>query len=1034
MRINYLLSKLYAAFFMLELLFNPAAISQTVEINSSTFGALEARHIGPAVMSGRITCIDALASDPRTVWVGSASGGLWKSVNGGVKFKPVFDEYTMSLGAVAITQSYPDTVWAGTGEPWPRNSVSVGTGIYKTTDNGVTWKNKGLKDSERIARIVIHPGDPNTVFVAALGHLWGPNEERGVFKTSDGGETWNKVLYVNENTGCADLAVNTKNPDILFAAMWEFRRKAYFFTSGGPGSGLYKSVDGGKNWTKLTSGLPERNLGRIAVGISPVNPDIVYALIEAANSGLYRSDDQGVTWKLVNKTLAMSERPFYFSQIYPDPVDAYRVYKPSYDLNVSEDGGEKFRTSYVDGGSVHVDHHAFWIAPGNNKILYLGTDGGLYISNDQGSSFLRANNLPVSQFYKVAVDMAKPYNIYGGLQDNGSWIGPSRSPNGIENSDWNYVGYGDGFSVLPDKEDPDIVYFQYQGGNYFRRHLSTGEAKLIKPFKDKTTEDLRFNWDAAITFSPADNTLYVGAQYLYKSSDRGDSWVRISPDLTTDDPLKQKQEQSGGITIDNSTAENHCTIVTIAESSLDKQIIWVGTDDGNVQVTQDGGKNWTNVTGNFVGLPPNTWCTSVCPGHFDKNTCYVTFDGHRNDNKTPYVYKTTDCGKSWTSLADKNISSYCYKIIEDLVTPNLLFLGTEFGLFISVDGGTEWAQMKGNLPNVSVMDLVIHPREHDLVLGTHGRGIIILDDITPLRQLTAEILDSELVFLDSRPYALRSYGGRSSEVNDDEFVGRNPGNALNIVYYLKKRHIFGDMSVEIYDSQGNNIKTLPAGKRKGINKVSWIPTRKPPRVPKSNVVNAGTIFGPNYLPGDYKVKVVKGEASYETIISISHNPDSPHSQEDQDLQMQKWNEAYNLLEDLAYLDRRITDAMEQSDKLAGNATLSPSLKRKLSAFTAELTEIRKKLLVTKVGDIRGEQQLREKVSELYGAIGDYYGRPTQSQIERLADLSVEADNMKATVDAIFTKNLASLNQQIGKASLAPIKILTREEFDAEGQE
>jgi len=1010
------------------------AWAQTPEINSNTFGGLEARHIGPAVMSGRITCIDALASDPRTVWVGSASGGLWRSTNGGVKFKPVFDEYTMSIGAVAITQTHPDTVWVGTGEPWTRNSVSVGTGIYKTTDDGATWKNKGLKDSERIARIVIHPGDPNTVYVAALGHLWGPNEERGVFKTTDGGETWKKVLYVDANTGCSDITIDPGNPNILFAGMWEFRRKAYHFNSGGPGSGLYKSTDGGETWTKITTGLPAGNLGRISVAISPVNTDIVYALIEAKASGLYRSDDKGVSWKIVNKTLAMGERPFYFSQIYPDPVDTFRVYKPSYVLNVSEDGGEKFREAYIDGGSVHVDHHAFWIAPGNNKILYLGTDGGLYISNDQGSSFLRANNLPVSQFYKVSVDMERPYNVYGGLQDNGSWVGPSRSVNGIENSDWNYVGFGDGFSVFPDKGNHDIVYFQYQGGNYYRRYISTGEEKLIKPFKEKTTEDLRFNWDAAIAFSPRFNTMYVGAQYLYRSENRGDTWERISPDLSTDDPLKQKQEESGGLTIDNSTAENHCTIIAIAESPLNTKLIWVGTDDGNIQVTKDGGKNWSNVVSNISGLPPNTWCSSVCPGRFAEGTCYVTFDGHRNDNKTPYVYKTTDYGQTWTSLADANITSYCYKIIEDLDNPNLLFLGTEFGLFISIDGGKVWAQMKGNLPNVSVMDMVIHPREHDLVLATHGRGIIIIDDITPLRHLSEEVLRSDLAFLESRPYTMSTFGGRASEVNDDEFVGRNPANAVNIVYYLSKRHIFGDMSIEIYDSLGNKIKSLPAGKRKGINRVIWTPTRKPPRVPQSNVLSAEAIFGPPFPPGDYTVMVLKGDSIYKTTISILHDPYSPHSQEDQDLEILKVNEAYDLLENLAYLDRRLTDAIQQSAALATDPAVSSSLKKKITAFSDELTAIRKKLLVTKVGDIRGEQQLREKVSELYSAIGNYRGRPTQSQIDRLADLQGEAGKMKADVDDIFTKYLASINQQIEKIKLKPIKITTREAFDAEGEE
>jgi len=1005
-----------------------------VKVNSNTFGAIQARHIGPAVMSGRITTIDALDSDPRLVWVGSASGGVWRSRNAGINFKPVFDKHTMSIGAVAITQSHPDTVWVGTGETWPRNSVSVGTGIYRTSDDGATWKNMGLKDSERISKIIIHPDDPNTVFVAVMGHLWGPNEERGVYKTSDGGQNWTRILFVDENTGCSDLDINPRNPDVLYAGMWEFRRNAWHFNSGGPGSGLYKSTDGGETWDKLSKDLPESPLGRISVGVSPVDPNIVYALIESKTSALFRSDDAGDSWKETNRTMAMAERPFYFSQIYPDPVDSLRVYKPGFDLNVSEDGGESFRISYVEGGRVHVDHHAFWIAPGNNKMMYLGTDGGVYFSNDQGSAFRRANNLPVSQFYKVAVDMAKPYNVYGGLQDNRSWLGPSQSPGGIENSDWQNLGGGDGFSVFPDKTDPDIVYYTSQGGNYFRRHQSTGEVKMIKAYKEKDTEELRFNWDAPIEFSPTSSTLYCGAQYLYKSPDRGDTWIRISPDLTTDNPEKQKQEESGGLTIDNSTAENHCCIYSIAESALDPQIIWVGTDDGNIQLTRDGGKSWTNVTGNIKGLPANTWCSSVNPGRFKEGCCYATFDGHRNDDLTPYVFKTTDFGQTWTSLADDNISSYCYKIIEDLVNPDLLFLGTEFGLFISIDGGEVWSQMKGNLPNVSVMDMVIHPREHDLVMATHGRGIIIIDDITPLRQLGDEVLNSDLAFLDSRPFTFASYGGTVGDPNDDVFIGRNPTGGVNIVYYLKKRHIFGDMYIEIYDEEGNMIKQLPAGSRKGINKVSWVPTIKPPRVPKSLTIAAYALFGPNHPPGPYKIKIVKGEDVFESSVDILADPDSRHSKEDRELQMKTVMMGFNLLEELAYLDRRITDGIDQATALSENENISASTKKKLVTFSDELGQIRKHILVTKVGDVRGEQQMREKVAELYGTAASYRGKPTQSQIDRLTDLKSETADMEKKVDSILDKHLVSLNKQLEKTGLEQIKITSYEEWEAETTE
>ncbi len=1005
------------------------------KVTSGTFGAIKAQHIGPAVMSGRIAAIDALQEDPRIVWVGSASGGVWKSKNAGVLFKPVFDDHTMSIGAVTITQTHPDTVWVGTGETSTRNSVSVGTGVYRTTDGGDNWKRMGLENSERVSRIIVHPEYPNTVYVAALGHLWGPNEERGVFKTTDGGENWEKVLYVDENTGCSDLDIDPRDPDILYAGMWDFRRRAYDFRSGGPGSALYRTRDGGKNWEKLTEGIPDETLGRIAVGVSPVDPRTVYALIEAKEEGgLYRSDNKGGSWKLVNDTKPMKERPFYFHQIYPDPVDTNRVYKPSFNLHVSKDKGEKFRIAYVEGGDVHVDHHALWISKKDNDFLYLGTDGGVYVSNDQGSSWRHIRNLPVSQFYKVSADDKKPYNVYGGLQDNGSWTGPSKSPGGITNCDWNNVGFGDGFSVYADKTDEDILYWQWQGGNFVRYYKSTGERKQIKPYRDKDTEELRFNWDAAIAFSPVDDRMYVGAQYLYMSEDKGDSWKRISPDLTTDDPEKQQQSTTGGLTLDNSTAENHCTIINIAESALDKNLIWVGTDDGNIQVTRDGGKSWTNVIDNVPGLPDHTWCSSVYPGRFDKGTCYTTLDGHRNDDKTPYVYKTTDYGETWTSLVDDNIESYCYKIIEDLENPDLLFLGTEFGLYVSIDGGQVWSRFEENLPKVSVMDLVIQPRENDLVLGTHGRGIVIIDDISPLRDLTPEMLEQNLVFLESRPYLISSMGGTQSYGGDDEFRGRNPSDALYITYFMKKRHVFGDMYIEIYNDKGEKIKELPAGKRKGINRVTWTPRRKPPQMPPSNQLTFGSIAGPNYLPGEYTVKVLKGGDSYESTVTLDYDPDSRHSVEERNLQLRTVNRCYDVIADLGFVTRRVTDAMEAARKAAENDKTKAFLDKKLNAFAGELEEFKESFMFTEAQDVNADERLREKLASLYGAILQYQGAPTQSQMEQLEFLSKEVERTAEKADKLFDKNLASLNKGLESGGLEPIKPISREEFNKEQED
>ncbi|MBN2174952.1 MAG: hypothetical protein JW731_12530 [Bacteroidales bacterium] len=999
-----------------------------VGVDKNTFGAIEARHIGPATMSGRISSLDAVHSDPRIIYAGSASGGLWKTTNGGVNFKPVFDKHNQSIGAVTIDQQHPDTVWVGTGETWVRNSVSAGDGIYKTTDGGENWKNYGLEKTERIGRIIIHPENPDIIFVAALGHLWDANEERGVYRTTDGGENWEKILYMDENTGCADLAMDPSDPNILYAAMWEFRRYPYFFNSGGPGSGLFISRDRGKTWNKVEKGFPDENLGRIAVSVSPVNPNIVYALVESDKSALYRSDDKGITWQQVNDTPEMGHRPFYFSLILADPMDTNRVYKPGYSLVVSENKGKNFRGVSFTGGNVHGDFHPLWISNKDNNLLYLGTDGGLYVSVDKGNSWRFFRNLPVSQFYHVSTDNKKPYNVYGGLQDNGSWMGPSKSPSGIQNRNWTSLGYGDGYYVFPDRYDENIAYWQYQGGNIYRRYMNTRESKFIKPFESGDEEELRFNWNTPVAFSPTQDVMYVGSQYLFRSPDKGDSWERISPDLTTDDPEKQKQDQSGGITIDNSTAENHCTIYTIGESPLDPQVIWAGTDDGNLQLTMDGGANWTNLVVNITGLPANTWVSSVWPGRFEKGTAYVTFDGHRTGDMKPYVFKTTDFGNTWISLVDKNIKGWCYKIIEDTKNPNLLFLGTEFGLFVSIDGGKVWSQFKGNFPNVSVRDMVIQERENDLVIATHGRGIFIIDDITPLRQLNDEILQQDLAFLDARPYEVGHLGWEMGLTGDDEFVGSNPPGASVITYYLGKRHIFGDMFIEIYNSKGEKVKELPAGKRKGINRVNWYMRMKPPKVPVSPLLAARSLYGPTYPPGEYTVKIIKGDNAYEGKIKVVYDETIPHTIADRDQRQEVLMDAYYLLENLGFLDKQVIEIRDQAKEKAAKAN-NKTLGNKLNSLAKKMDGIHNELVATTVtSEITGEKKLREKVGDIYGAVLDYQGRPSQSQVDRLSSLKDEVERQQVSIDRIIENDLPNLDEQLEKENIEGFSITTKEEF------
>ncbi len=1003
------------------------------KISSYTFSALEARQIGPARMSGRISAIDGVARDDRIVYVGTASGGVWKSRNGGVSFRAVFDKYVMSIGAVTVDQQHPDTVYVGTGEPWTRNSTSVGAGLYRTTDGGDDWEFLGLAKTERIARILIDPRDSSVLFVAALGHLWDANPERGVYRSKDGGKTWEKVLYVDENTGCSDLIMIPGHPEVLFAGMWDFRRQPWSFRSGGPGSGLYRSDDGGDTWKKvIDKTLPNDSLGRIALSVSPVMPNRIYALIESPETALYRSDDMGATWERVNKTTAVSERPFYFSNIIADPMDSSRVWKPGLMLGYSKDGGKHFdRGNLMSfGGGVHSDMHALWISPADNNTMYLGTDGGVYVSNDQGKTWRLSHDLPVSQFYHVSVDNRKPYWVYGGLQDNGSWMGPSEGPGGIGNAEWKNIGGGDGFYAFADPDDPSVIYSQSQGGEVSRVYLRTHEMKDIKPYAGEKTGKLRYNWNTPFLFGPS-GTLYIGSQYLYRSTDKGDTWERISPDLTTNDPSKLQQDKSGGVTKDNTSAENYCTIYAIGESPLDKEVIWAGTDDGNLQVTRDGGAHWTNVADNIPELPPHTWCSSVTPSRFAKGTAYVTFDGHRTGDMRPYVYKTTDYGVSWTSLRDAALQGYCHKIIEDTKEQSLLFLGTEYGLWLSVDGGTHWARFTGNFPKVPVRDMVIQPRENDLVVATHGRGILIIDDITPLRYLTPELLGKEMAFLPSRPYLLRNQGYAQEFPGDGEFMGPNPPEAALLTYYLKKRHIFGDMHLEVYGPDGKKIRELAAGKRKGINRVQMPIRLKPPRVPTSKTLSFAGFFGPFLEPGTYTVKIIKKDKVLEGAFVIKNDPSLPYTDEDRALQRKTLMKAYHMLEDLAYLDRQVTDVMEQAAERK-KEDVPRSLEKKLDAVIRQMKAIHVKLVETKAeGMFTSEEQLRQKIAAVYGGLVNFLGRPTNSQIQRLDVLEKEMKGYNQQYRQIFDTKVAAINAVLEKKGLKLIRPISRENFDKE---
>ncbi len=1017
-----------ALFFLMPRLARPQ-----VALDSDVLAGLAPRPIGPAVMSGRIAAIAGVAGDPVTLYVGSAGGGVWKSDDGGTTFKPVFDQHPQSIGAIAVDPSNPKTVWVGTGETWVRNSVSVGLGIYKSTDGGDHWTLVGLKDSERIAKVVVHPTQSDVVYVCVTGHLWDGNDERGVYQTTDGGKTWTRLLFVNQDTGCADLALDPQNPQALYAAMWQFRRRADFFTSGGPGSGLFKSTDGGKTWAQLANGLPAGEKGRIAIAVAPSKPNVLYAVVESKQTALYRSDDAGATWREMNASNTVQARPFYFALVAVDPADDQRVYKPGFTLGVSADGGRSFSSFLTSAQSVHSDHHALWINPKNPYHLVLGTDGGVYVSMDRGAHWRHVKGLPVSQFYEVSYDMEWPYNVYGGLQDNGTWMAPSRGVGGIQLSDWRSIGYGDGFHAFPDPTDRDLAYVEYQGGNLLRFRKSTGEIKDIKPYAGAGEPELRFNWNTPIHLSPQHTgTMYLGGQLLFRSTTRGESWERISPDLTTNDPARQRQRESGGLTIDNTTAENNTTIYTISESPRSPDVIWVGTDDGNLQVTRDGGKTWRNVAPNVPGLPKGTWVSHVEAGRHADGVAYATFDNHYAGDVKTYVYRTADYGATWRALATAELSGYAHVIREDLVNPDLLFLGTEVGLFVSVDGGAHWARIGGKFPPVAVRDLQIHPRDHDLIIATHGRGIWILDDVTPLRHLTQAVLDSDVAILPTQPSTMVIPATVQSFPGDDEYVGQNPEEAASIVYYLKRRPLFGDLRVEIYDSSGALRATYPGERARGLNRVKWPMHLKPPKVPPATslVAQPGAFFGPRVAEGTYRVRLVVGSRSYESAVTLAPDPRSTDSPADRALQDRTALRLYDMVQRLAFLVDAAIELRDQARARVAGLRAGDRLARRLTAYADTLEAFRASLVSTSAaGRMAGEERLREKVVGLYGAVNGYEGRPTDSQIEQVDVLVARLDAAAGRFTALTGPTLAALNRDLAARKLLAFAVLPREEWD-----
>jgi len=1011
-----------------------SAQTQTAyKFDAATVSGLPARNIGSAMMSGRIAAVDAVDQDGRiTLFVAAASGGVWKSVNGGTTFKPVFDRQDVqSIGSVTIDPSNPKTVWVGSGEAWTRNSVSVGDGVYKSTDGGENWTNVGLKDSERIAKILVDPADGNNVLVCATGHLWDDNDERGVFKSTDGGKIWKKVLAgANGSTGCGLMSMSRQEPKTIYASMWDFRRQGWTFRSGGPGSGLFKSTDGGDHWAEINDsnakGLPEKPWGRVAVAVAPSKPQVVYANIESKKSALFRSDDGGQSWTRLDASNYMIWRPFYFGNLVVDPKDENKIFKPDLVLMLSTDGGKSF--NIVSGGA-HGDFHDIWINAKNPSTVIVGDDGGLWRSEDGGNRWKHQLNLPVSQFYHVSTDNADPYHVYGGLQDNSSWVADSSYPGGVTNSRWENMFGGDGFWMFEDTADPDYIYAEAQGGEIGRVNRYTHENRSIKPLPNYGEKKLRFNWNTPIHMSPNEKgAIYIGAQFLFRSRDHGQSWDRISPDLTTNDPEKQKQEESGGVTIDNSSAEMHTSIYSISESPKNGQIIWVGTDDGNLQITRDGAKNWTNVVGNVNGLGKNSWVSTIEASRFEEATAYATFDRHTFGDMKPYAYKTSDYGNTWSGLPleESGVRGYAHVIKEDTVNPNLLFVGTEFGLWISVDGGQHWAQYKGsNFPAAAVRDIVVHAREGDLVLATHGRGIWIIDDISPLRSLGPELMSKEAVLIPARPAMQYFEVSGGWPEGDEAFSGRSRPTEAQITYYQKGRHIFGDLKIEIFDPSGKLIDTVAGSKHRGLNRASWSMRVKAPAVPPAATALFEAAQGPRVLPGTYTVKMTKGDQVYTEQLNVVLDPRTKYSVEDRKTQFELAMKIYKSIEHMTWSVEAIEGVRNAANERAAKLSQKDPLRSQLQQLAGKCDELRSKIVATKEGGmITGEERIREHLGQLYGSVNDYEGRPADYQAARSDSLGHELEDVIDDFRKLTQKELATVNAGLKKKKLDAISVLS----------
>ena len=1052
-----------------------ATLAYTQKLDLNLVKSMEPRNIGPGGMSGRVTAIDVVTNNPDIMYVGTASGGLWKSESGGITWKPVFeDEVTASIGAVAIQQSNPSVIWLGTGEGNPRNSLNGGYGVYKSLDGGRSWLAMGLEKTRHIHRIIIDPTNPDVVYVGAIGSPWGVHPERGVFKTTDGGETWQKILFENNKTGVADLIMDPTNPNKLIATLWEHKRDPWFFKSGGEGSGIYITHDGGKNWVKKTDkdGLPKGNLGRIGIAIAKNNPNIVYALVEAKKNALYRSVDGGFKWKKINDKNDIGNRPFYYSEIYVDPENENRVYSIYTYVNVSEDGGKNFTQlmpAYGVSNGVHPDHHAWWIHPNDGSFMIDGNDGGLNITHDGGKTWRFIGNLPVAQFYHIAVDNEYPYNVYGGMQDNGSWRGPAfvwRSQ-GIRNSYWQEISFGDGFDVVPDRDDSRYGWSMSQQGYVSRYDWQTGNNYIVRPTHPDPDMKLRFNWNSAININPFDNsTIYFGSQFVHISKDKGLTWEIISSDLTTNDPEKQKQDESGGLTMDATGAENYTTILVIEPSSVEQNMLWVGTDDGRVHYTQNNGATWNDVSENIKGLPKGSWIVQIKASNKNKGEALLVANDYRRFNYTPYVYRTKDYGKTWNRIVDSgDVESYALSIVEDPIEKNLLFLGTDDGLYVSIDAGNNWVKWTNGFPTVSVKDLVIHEREHDLIIGTFGRAAWVLDDIRPLRamakntglfQKKVHVFEQPIVYMASYQQATGSrFGG------DALYSGENKEYGANINYYVsisekkkdedetdedkdedeedtdeteKEEDVvkWDSLHLKIFDGE-RLIRTLKqkAPDSSGVYSFRWFMNEKggdrPSRRIRKRTSEPG---GVTVKPGTFRLELNFGDQLSETTISVKTDPRL-------EVSAKTINEGYAAGKEIEGMRQTAADAVKQ---LVESKNIVKEFQKKMKKLDKDKykTELKSSKNITKKIDslislYLGKEDKRQGITrnpevtvmQLIGTASFYSGsRPnglTSTENTLIQNAKNALEEVTSETNKFFEESWKAYREEVENLELSPFK-------------